>query len=96
MSKRKTISQRWYKWGETDPFWAYTALYCFLFAMIGLAIHLGMPGVFKTIGLSMLIICDCGLLFITAFRKIWWWFSFWCYVTFGVITWELASYFLGS
>jgi hypothetical protein len=73
MTKRKTISQRWYAWGEKDPFWAYTALYSFLLAMIGLTIHLGMPGIWKTIGLFMLIGFDAGLLFITFFRKQYWW-----------------------
>jgi hypothetical protein len=96
MSKKKTISQRWYKWNETEPFWSYSALACFGLAMLGLCLHLGVPGVIRTIGLFMLIGFDAGLLFITGFRKQWWWFSFFIYITVGVIGWESASYFVGS
>ena len=96
MAKRKTISQRWYAWNDLEPAWSYSALACFALAMAGLTIHLGIPGLWRTIGLFMLIGFDCGLLFITAFRKRWWWFTFWLYVTFGVIGWEIASYFFGG
>jgi hypothetical protein len=99
MSKRKTISQRWYAWNEAEPFWSYSALSCFALAMLGLTIHLGIPGLWRTIGLCMLIGFDCGLLTITFLRRKiigLWWFSFWAYITVGVIGWEIASYFFGS
>jgi NADH:ubiquinone oxidoreductase subunit 6 (subunit J) len=106
--KRQTISQRWYTWTEKEPLWAYAALISFLTSMAGLGIHLGggwicaslglmaWVGIVRTIGLFMLIGFDVSLLGITAFRKQWWWFSFFCYVTFGVLAWEVASYFFGS
>jgi hypothetical protein len=97
MSKGKTISTRWKEWAEKEPFWAYTCLASFLLAMIGLTIHLGvLSGFWRTFGLIMLIAFDCGILFITAFRKIWWWFTFFVYITLGVIGWEIASYFFGG
>ena len=96
MAKRKTISQRWYAWNEKEPAWSYSALACFALAMLGLTIHLGIPGLWRTVGLCMLIGFDCGLLAITFFRKQIWWFTFWCYVTLGVVGWEIASYFFGS
>lgn len=96
MSKRKTISTRWEEWAEKESFWAYTCLASFLLAMIGLTIHLGvLSGFWRTFGLIMLIGFDAGILLITAFRKIWWWFSFFVYITLGVIGWEIASYFFG-
>jgi hypothetical protein len=96
--KKKTISTRWKEWAQKEPFWAYTCLASFLLAMIGLTIHLGvLSGFWRTFGLIMLIGFDAvGLLGITAFRKQWWWFSFFVYITVGVIGWEVASYFFGS
>ena len=97
MTKKVTISSRWKKWTEAEPFWAYSALACFALAMAGLTIHLGVQeGFFRTLGLIMLIGFDCGLLAITFFRKQIWWFTFWVYITLGVIGWEIASYFFGS
>ena len=109
MSKRQTISQRWYAWTEKDPNWANAALISFVLSVgVGLPIHLGggwlmtaiglpeLVGLMRTIGLVMLIGFDAALLFITAFRKQWWWFTFFCYITVGVIGWEIASYFFGS
>ena len=96
MPKRRTISQRWAIWTKEEALWAYSALACFALAMLGLTIHLGVSGFWSGVGLWMLIGFDCGLLFITAYRKIWWWFTFWCYITIGVIGWEIASYFFGS
>ncbi len=109
MSKRQTISQRWYAWTDVDPFWAYSALISFILSVgVGLPVHLGggwvmahighpeLVGLVRTIGLFMLIGFDASLLFITAFRKQWWWFSFFCYITVGVLGWEVASYFFGS
>lgn len=108
MGKRQTISQRWYAWTELEPQWAYLALTSFALSMAGLVIHLGggwllahiglaaYVGLARTIGLFMLIGFDASLLFITAFRKQWWWFSFFCYITVGVLGWEVASYFFGS
>jgi len=106
--KRQTISQRWYQWTEKEPVWAYSALASFAIAMLGLEIHLGggwlmnaigqpgLVGIMRTIGLVMLIGFDVALLAITFFRKQIWWFSFFCYITIGVIGWEIASYFFGS
>lgn len=107
--KRQTISQRWYAWTEKEPLWAYAALVSFILSVgVGLPIHLGggwlmtaiglteWVGIVRTIGLVMLIGFDALLLFITAFRKQWWWFTFFCYITIGVIGWEIASYFFGS
>lgn len=103
------ISQRWYAWTDAEPFWAYAALVSFILSVgVGLPVHLGagwilmkighpeLVGLFRTSGLVMLIGFDSALLFITAFRKQWWWFTFFCYITLGVIVWEIASYFFGS
>lgn len=94
--KRQTISQRWYAWNAKEPAWSYSALACFALAMLGLTIHLGIPGILRTVGLFMLIGFDLGLLAITFFRRQMWWFSFFCYITIGVLAWEIASYFFGS
>jgi len=106
--KRQTISQRWYAWTEKEPMWAYLALGSFALSMFGLTLHLGggwaiammglpqLVGVTRTIGLFMLIGFDVSLLFITAFRRQWWWFSFFCYITVGVLLWEVGSFFFGS
>ena len=97
MSKKQTISTRWKVWAETEPFWAYTALTCFALSMAGLTIHLGiLGGLWKTVGLVMLIGFDAGLLGITAYRKQWWWFGLFTYITIGVIGAEIGSYFFGS
>lgn len=108
MSKRKTISQRWYAWTDKEPLWAYLALGSFALSMLGLVIHLGggwlmnflgysaLVGLVRTIGLFMLIGFDASLLAITGFRKQWWWFTFFIYITLGVLGWEIASYFFGS
>jgi hypothetical protein len=108
MSKRKTISQRWYAWTDLEPLWAYLALGSFSLSMLGLEIHLGggwlcvalgqpeLVGLFRTIGLFMLIGFDVSLLAICFFRKQWWWFWFFVYITVGVIGFEIASYFWGS
>jgi hypothetical protein len=94
--KRKTISTRWREWAFKEPKWAYSALICFALSMAGLVMHLGvLSGLWRTVGLWMLIGFDVGLLGITAFRKQWWWFTFFVYITVGVIGWEIASYFFG-
>lgn len=95
--KRLTISSRWRIWAQQEPVWAYLCLFCFITAMLGLAVHLGvLGGIWRTAGLWVLIIFDSFSLAITAYRKQWWWFSFFVYVTVGVIGWEIASYFFGS
>lgn len=88
--------------------WAYLALASFSLSMLGLVIHLGggfimqaigqagLVGLVRTVGLFMLIGFDASLLFITWLRKQWWWFSFFIYITLGVIGWEIASYFFGN
>ena len=108
VGKRRTISMRWYAWTEAEPIWAYSALVAFVLSMLGLVIHLGggwlmnaigqsgLVGVVRTVGLLMLIGFDALLLFITGFRKQWWWFTFFIYITVGVLGWEIASYFFGS
>jgi hypothetical protein len=97
MSKRKTISTRWRDWAIKEPFWAYAALSCFALSMVGLVVHLGvLSGLWRTVGLWMLIGFDVGTLGITFFRKQIWWFTFFLYVTLGVIGWEIASYFFGG
>jgi len=96
MGKRRTISQRWAIWTKNEPLWAYLALTCFAMAMFGLTIHLGVSGFWSGVGLWLLIGFDIGLLTITLIRKQIWWFSFWAYVTLGVVGWEIASYFFGS
>ena len=108
MAKRQTISQRWYAWTDAEPGWAYAALAAFALSMAGLVIHLGggwllahiglaaYVGLARTVGLCMLIGFDAALLAVTWLRKQWWWFSFFCYITLGVIGWEIASYFFGS
>jgi hypothetical protein len=65
--------------------------------MAGLVMHLGvLSGLWRTVGLWMLIGFDALLLGITGFRKQWWWFTFFVYITLGVIGWEIASYFFGK
>lgn len=97
MSKNLTISSRWKLWAEKEPIWAYSALFCFIGAMLGLGLHLGvLSGFLRTAGFWILIAGDIGALVITYFRKQLWWFSFFCYITFGVIGWEIASYFFGN
>ena len=98
MGKGKTISTRWKEWTLAEPKWAYSALVAFFLSVgVGLTMHLGVPsGLWRTVGLYMLIGFDAILLAITAYRKQWWWFSFFVYITLGVIGWDLASYFLGS
>jgi hypothetical protein len=109
MSKRKTISQRFYAWFDSEPLWALAGLISFTLSVgVGLPMHLGggwlmkvighseLIGLWRTIGLCMLIGFDVCLLAITGFRKQWWWFSFFCYITVGVIGWEIASYFFGG
>ena len=95
--KKKTISARWKEWNKKEPRWSYSALACFVLSVgVGLPIHLGIQNsLWSLIGLIMLIGFDAALLFITAFRKRWWWFTFFCYITAGVIGWEIASYFFG-
>ena len=93
MSKSKTISTRWREWAEKEPGWAYTALSCFALSMTGLVIHLGvLEGLVRTIGLLMLIVFDGLLLAITGFCKQWWWFTFFVYITIGVIGWGSPTY----
>lgn len=110
MSKRATISQRWYAWSDAEPFFAYTALISFVLSVgVGLPIHLGcgwvlthllghpeLVGLWRTIGLFMLIGFDALLLLITFLRKQWWWAWFFTYITVGVLGFEIASYFFGS
>lgn len=98
MSKGKTISTRWKEWAIAEPFWAYFALICFFLSVgFGLPMHLAiLSGLWRTVGLWMLIVFDVLLLGITGFRRQWWWFTFFCYITLGVIGWEIVSYFFGS
>lgn len=96
--KGKTISRRWWEWAGVDKIWSWLAATAFSLAMIGLVVHLVGVGVWRTIGLWTLIGFDATLLSITFFRAkkypgVWWWFSLFCYITLGVICWEIASYF---
>lgn len=92
----KTISTRWKEWAEKEPKWAYTALYSMMIALAGLGVHLGvLSGFWRTFGLLIMILGASIVEFILAFRKQWWWFSFWTYVIIGVISWEVVSYFFG-
>ena len=96
--KRLTISNRWKAWAIQEPFWAYCALASFFLSVgVGLTMHLGvLSGLWRTVGLWMLICFDVVLLGITALRKQWWWFWFFVYITVGVLAFEVASYFFGS
>jgi len=96
--KRLTISSRWRLWAYAEPIWANLALACFLIAMVpGLGMHLFvLQGFWRTAGLYILLAGDAGALAITAYRKQWWWHTFFWYITLGVIGWEIASYFFGS
>lgn len=97
MSKRLTISNRWKAWAQAEPIWAYLALTCFIGAILGLGLHLAvLDGWVRTAGLWILIAGDAGAIVITAYRKQWWWHTFFWYITVGVIGWEIASYFFGS
>ena len=46
MSKKKTISQRWYRWNEVDPAWSYSALISFIGSVCFLGLHLGIVDAF--------------------------------------------------
>lgn len=95
--KRLTISNRWRDWTLKEPVWAYLALFCFIIAMLGLAVHLGvLSGFWRTAGLWVLLAGDAGAIAITAYRKQFWWTTLFIYITFGVIVWEIGSYFFGS
>ena len=96
MSKRKTISQRWYAWNQLEPQWSYSALACFGLAMLGLCLHLGIPGIIRTVGLFMLIGFDAGLIFICFYRKQLWWAWLFVYITIGVLAAEVGSFFFGT
>lgn len=100
-SKKKTISRRWWDWSEQDRIWSWLAAVSFLLAMIGLFIHWVGFGVFRTIGLWMLIGFDSVVLLITFFRAkkfptVWWWFWFFTHITISVVCFEIASYFFGG
>jgi len=95
--KKLTISSRWRVWTEKEPVWAYACLACFLTAMVGLTIHLGVLGGFwRQAGLVILLAFDGACIAITALRKQWWWHTLFWYITTGGIGWEIASYFFGS
>lgn len=96
--KRLTISSRWRLWAYKEPVWANLCLLSFCIAMVpGLGMHLFvLSGPLRTAGLIILLAFDGICLAITAFRKQWWWHTFFWYVTVGVIGWEIASYFFGS
>lgn len=100
MGKRLTISSRWRIWAQSsklDFIASNVALCSFLVAMVGLFIHLLIwDGFWRIFGLCLLIGGDSITLGITAWRKQWWWHTFFWFVTAGVIGWEVASYFFGS
>lgn len=97
MSEHKTISTRFKEWIEKDPFLAYLDLFCFGMVFVGLMVHLGVTqGPLRTIGLFVLIFGDIGAIGIASLRKIWWWASFYIFITVGVVGWEIASYFFGG
>ena len=97
MSKGKTISTRWKEWAEKEPGWAYSALACMMVAFAGLGVHLGiLSGLWRTVGLIVMIAGGVGCEMILILRKQWWWASYWgiC-VLLGVGAWEIASVLLG-
>ena len=94
--KNKTISTRYADWIKAEPLWAYLCLFCFGLVFLGLMTHLGfIRGFPRQAGLIVLIIGDIGAIGISAWRKIYWWTSFYIFITIGVLGWEIASYFLG-
>ncbi len=96
--KKKTISTRWRDWARLEPGWAYSALSLMALSFVGLIVHLWvLSGLWRGLGLIVMIVaavlCD-GILLI---RKQWWWFTYWTIcVLLGVGAWEIASYFFGS
>ena len=97
MSEKKlTISNRWREWAEKEPIWAYTTLASFIISILGLGLHLAvLHGLWRTVGLWVLILCGAWTQTALFLRKRWWWFTFHAYIVLGVIGWELASYFFG-
>lgn len=96
--KKKTISTRWKEWAEKEPGWAYSALSSMAIAFVGLIVHLWiLSGVWRTVGLIVMITFAAICELILILRKQWWWASYWgiC-VILGVIGWEIASYFFGG
>jgi len=95
--KGKTISTRWREWAEKEPFWAYYALISFALSLAGLILHLWvLHGLWRTVGLWVLIGCGANTQITLGIRKRWVWFTFHLYIVLGVIAWELVSYFLLS
>ena len=98
MSDHKTISTRWREWAQKEWAWAYSALTCMALAFSGLIVHLAvLSGLWRTLGLIVMITCAVLCEGILILRKQWWWASYWgiC-VLLGVGVWEIASYFFGN
>ena len=97
MSKRLTISNRWRNWALAEPLWAYSALSLMALSFASLIVHLGILGGFwRGLGLIVMIVSAVLCDMILAFRKQWWWFTYWTIcVLLGVGAWEIASYFFG-
>ena len=92
----KTISTRYKDWIKEDPLWAYTCLFCFGLVFVGLMVHLAVIDHWmRKAGLVVLIVGDIGAIGISGWKRKYWWASFFLFITFGVISWEIASYFLG-
>jgi hypothetical protein len=97
MSKGKTISTRWRDWAIKEPGWAYAALSLMALSFVGLIVHLWiLSGLWRTVGLIVMIAGGVGCELLLILRKQWWWASYWgiC-VLLGVSLWEIASYFFG-
>ena len=66
-------------------------------SIAGLGLHLGfLYGLWRNIGLGILIVFAIWTQTALGLRKMWWWFTFHVYIVLGVIGWELISYFFGG
>jgi hypothetical protein len=91
--KGKTISTRWKEWAEKEPGYSYTALLCMALGFLGLIVHLAvLSGIWRTVGLTIMIGGGVACEGILVYRRQWWWAGYWglC-VLIGVGVTEILS-----
>jgi len=91
----ETISTKWKKWAESEPIWAYTALFCMMASFLSLGVHLGvLSGLWRTVGLIAMLVFAVLCELVLIMRKQLAWATYWgiCVIG-GVSLWELLSYF---
>jgi hypothetical protein len=95
--KKVTISTRWTKFTELEPFWAKTTLILLSLSLLGLWVHLWvLTGPVRTLGLISMITFVVLAEGVLAWKRVWWWFYFWLGIILLVGGFEIASYFFGG